>query len=88
VDDKSDLAAPDRTTTPSGKVLSTVGGKWSYLQTSKFGANSQPYYVLLDPMTEQPLAPPQGANYDAAGYLKYLDSGLTAYNEKIKHHED
>jgi len=88
VDDKSDLAAPDRTTTLSGKVLSTIGGKWSYLQTSRFGANSQPYYVLLDPMTEQPLVPPQGANYDAAEYLKYLDSGLTAYNEKIKHHAE
>ena len=79
VDDKTDLAAGDRMTTSSGRELTTIGAKWSYLQTWKFGANSQPYYVLMDPNTGQPLVPPQGANYDPGEYLKYLDSGLSAY---------
>ena len=79
VDDKTDLDTADRVTTPEGRVLRTLGNKWSYLQTSKFGANSQPFYVLLDPATEKPLVAPQGADFDANEYLKYLDSGLAAF---------
>ena len=30
------------------RTLRTVGDKWSYLQRSKFGANAQPFYVLID----------------------------------------
>lgn len=49
VDDKTDLATPV-TVNENGKDvrLVTVGDKWSYLQRSKFAANSQPYYVMLD----------------------------------------
>lgn len=79
VDDKTDLATNEQTTTPQGRTIKTIGNKWSYLQTSKFQANSQPFYVLLNPQTEKPLVDPQGADYDAISYLKYLDSGLNAY---------
>jgi len=81
VDDKTDLAANEQTTTPEGRTIKTIGNKWSYLQTSKFVSNSQPFYVLLDPKTEQPLVAPQGANYDPAEYLKFLDAGLAAYHK-------
>lgn len=49
VDDKKPLDKPV-TVEENGKkiVLETVGDKWSYLQRSKFGANSQPYYIVLD----------------------------------------
>ena len=30
------------------RTLRTLGDKWSYLQRSKFGANAQPFYVLVD----------------------------------------
>ena len=30
------------------RTLRTVGDKWSYLQRVKFGANAQPFYVLID----------------------------------------
>jgi thiol:disulfide interchange protein len=79
VDDKTTLAANEQTTTPEGRNIKTIGNKWSYLQTSRFQANSQPFYVLLDPGTQLPLVPPQGADYDPQNYLKYLNSGLTAY---------
>ena len=82
VDDKTDLAQNDQSTTPEGRHIKTIGNKWSYLQTSKFQANSQPFYVLLDPDTQLPLVPPQGANFDPAQYLAYLNSGLTAYHPK------
>ena len=49
VDDKTPLKEPF-TITENGKTrtLKTVGDKWSYLQRSKFGANAQPFYVMLD----------------------------------------
>jgi thiol:disulfide interchange protein len=84
VDDKTDLAANEQTTTPEGRHIQTIGNKWSYLQTSKFGANSQPFYVLLDPVTGDPLVTPQGADFDPTSYLKYLDSGLDAYKKIIR----
>ena len=81
VDDKSELAEEDRVTTPEGKVLNTIGKKWSDLQTRKFLANSQPFYVLLDPATEQQLVKAQGADFDVANYVAFLKSGLTAYHK-------
>jgi thioredoxin-related protein len=80
VDDKTDLSPAEQTITLEGKHIQTIGNKWSYLETSKFQANSQPFYVLLNPYTEQPLVAPQGANFDPVDFLKYLDSGLSAYH--------
>lgn len=82
VDDKTDLAVADQKITPEGRNINTIGKKWSYLQTSKFGANSQPFYVLLDPATEKPLVTPQGANYDPSSYLEYLQSGLSEFKKR------
>jgi thiol:disulfide interchange protein len=79
VDDKTDLAAGEQFTTPEGRRIKTIGNKWSYLQTSRFSANSQPFYVLLNPQTGDPLVTPQGADFDPASYLKYLDSGIRAF---------
>lgn len=56
VDDKRPLAEPYEVE-ENGKVrrIRTIGDKWSYLQRYKFGANAQPYYVMVDaegiPMT-------------------------------------
>ena len=82
VDDKTDLAAGEQTTTAEGRAIKTIGNKWSYLQTHKFQTNSQPFYILLDPDTETTLVEPQGASYDSAEYLKYLESGLAVYRTK------
>jgi thiol:disulfide interchange protein len=81
VDDKTELDAADVVTTPQGKVLSTIGKKWSDLQASKFQANSQPFYVLLNPGTAEMLAQPQGANYDPANYITFLKSGLQVFQQ-------
>ena len=82
VDDKADLPANEQLTTPEGRKIKIIGNKWSYLQTSRFKANSQPFYVLLDAETQNPLVAPQGANFYPADYLKYLTSALNAYNKK------
>ncbi|HEY2581597.1 MAG TPA: thioredoxin family protein, partial [Mucilaginibacter sp.] len=82
VDDKTDLAFSEQSVTPGGRAIKTIGNKWSYLQTNKFLSNSQPFYVLLDPATQQPLVSPQGANYDPVAYLDYLKSGLKLFGKQ------
>ncbi|MDD2997109.1 MAG: cytochrome c biogenesis protein CcdA [Paludibacter sp.] len=49
VDDKTPLKAP-YSVEENGKTrqIKTIGDKWSYLQRHKFGANAQPFYVILD----------------------------------------
>lgn len=80
VDDKTELTKEDIQLSPEGKVLNTIGKKWSWLQASKFGSNSQPFYVLLDPKTEKPIVEPKGADYDIRSYGSFLQSGLDAYH--------
>ncbi len=79
VDDKTELPAAEQTVTKEGRAIKTIGNKWSYLQTSRFQANSQPFYVLLNPNNEALLIAPQGADFDPESYLKYLDSGLKVF---------
>lgn len=81
VDDKSDVAPADVIISSAGRKLNTIGKKWSDLQASKFNSNSQPFYVLLDPVTAQPLVSPQGADYDISNYKKFLEAGLLAFQK-------
>ena len=55
--------------------LKTVGDKWSYLQRSKFGAQSQPYYVILDHQGK-PLAPSHAFDESTTNYVNFLETGL------------
>jgi len=81
VDDKTDLAAAEQSvSTYSGHKIVTIGNKWSNLQASRFNANSQPFYVLLDNKGNL-LVQPQGAEYDAVLFSKYLESGLDVYRK-------
>ncbi len=57
------------------RKLRTVGDRWSYLQRYKFGANAQPFYVLLSP-DGKPLAPSYSFNEDISAYIQWLKSGL------------
>jgi thiol:disulfide interchange protein DsbD len=86
VDDKTPLAEPLEVTDEHGekKTLRTVGAKWSYLQSHKFGANAQPFYVLLDPASARPLSGSRAYDEDVAAYLDFLDKGLANYrNHKL-----
>ena len=78
VDDKTPLAEPFVVTDEQGntKTLRTVGAKWSYLQSHKFGANAQPYYVVVDPATGKPLTGSRGYDEDVDGFLRFLAKGL------------
>ncbi len=80
VDDKTELPSAEQTISAQGKKLTTIGKKWSDLQASRFKANSQPFYVLLDDKGEL-LVQPQGADYNAASYQRFLQSGLDAFKK-------
>jgi thiol:disulfide interchange protein DsbD len=86
VDDKTPLAEPLEVTDEQGntKTLRTVGAKWSYLQSHKFGANAQPYYVILDPVTARPLSGSRAYDEDIPAYLDFLNGGLERYRELTK----
>lgn len=83
VDEKKKLPAPIQVTEKDGTVrtLRTVGDKWSYLQRSKFGANAQPYHVILN-NNGKPLAPSYGFDESVDKYLRFLDAGKEAYSEQ------
>jgi len=78
VDDKTALPANEQYESARGKKIKTVGNKWSDFQTSRFNANSQPFYVLLSPQ-ESVLVDPIGADFNIDSYAAYLKSGLEAF---------
>ena len=82
VDDKTLLAEPYEVTDERGnkKVLRTVGAKWSYLQSHKFGANAQPFYVLLN-NDGHPLCGSRAYNEDVPAFLDFLNTGLQRYRK-------
>jgi thiol:disulfide interchange protein DsbD len=82
VDDKTPLAEPFEVAgdgNSEAKTLRTVGAKWSYLQSHKFGANAQPFYVMLDPATGKPLAGSRAYDEDISEYIRFLKKGLAEY---------
>lgn len=81
VDDKTPLSEPIVVTENGAeRKLRTIGDKWSYLQRSKFGANAQPFYVLLD-NEGMPLNKSYSFNENVADYVTFLQQGLKAYHK-------
>ena len=82
VDEKTPL--PEKQTVQENGqqvVLRTVGDRWSYLQRSKFGANAQPFYVLLDG-EGHPLTASYSYNEDVQAYVNFLQEGLRQYSRR------
>ena len=83
VDDKTPLPEPMTVTESDGteRTLRTIGDKWSYLQRTKIGANTQPFYVLLDPVTAKPLNGLRSYDEDIDEYVDFLKTGLRNYRK-------
>ena len=81
VDDKTPLPAPVKIQ-ENGKqrILRTVGDKWSYLQRVKFGANAQPFYVLID-NDGHPLNKSYSYDEDINKYVDFLQTGLENFRK-------
>ncbi len=82
VDDKTPLPEPQTVTENDGTqtVIRTVGDRWSYLQRSKVGANTQPFYVLLD-NEGNPINGSRSYDENIEEYIKYLEEGLKNYRK-------
>ena len=82
VDEKAPLPQPLEVEENGQKIkLRTVGDKWSYFQRMKFGANAQPFYVLLDHQGK-PLAPSRAYDEDIPAYLDFLKGGLSEFSKR------
>lgn len=82
VDNKTKLTEPV-TIMENGteRTLRTVGDKWSYLQRVKFGANAQPFYVLID-NEAKPLNKSYAYDEDIPKYIEFLQTGLANYRKE------
>lgn len=82
VDDKTELEESEKYVSEfSGKKISRIGQKWSDMQASVFGTNSQPYYIIAD-SKGQKLVPAQAYDLSIPNYIEFLDNGLKAYRAK------
>ena len=80
VDDKTPLPEAVEVTEADSTVrkLRTVGDRWSYLQRLKFGAQTQPFYVLCD-LDGHPLAGSYSYKEDIPAFISWLESGLKRF---------
>jgi len=82
VDDKNEL--PENEVKPSkireGKMIKTIGQKWSEFQALHYHSNSQPLYVLMG-HDEQNLVPPVGYTPDVEKFSSWLHSGISAFGK-------
>ena len=87
VDEKTALPASEHKEleyAPGKKMkITQVGHKWSYLQTTRYKSNTQPYYRLLGPTNED--LDIGSADYEhhgnAADFKAWLDKGLLEYSK-------
>lgn len=81
VDDKRKL--PEPLTLKKGDketVVKTYGEKWSFLEEYKFGANSMPFYVIVD-KEGNALSKPYGFSEDADAFAQFLQEGVKKHKE-------
>ena len=82
VDNKTKLPEPIKVVENGReRTLRTLGDKWSYLQRVKFGANAQPFYVLID-NEGKPLNKSYAYDEDVEKYVEFLQTGLSNYQQK------
>ena len=82
VDNKTPLPSPVKIVeNGTERTLRTVGDKWSYLQRVKFGANAQPFYVLID-NEGKPLNKSSSYDEDIPKYIEFLQTGLENYKKE------
>ncbi len=79
VDDKKELPESEKYVSPAtGKKIKTIGNKWSDLQITRYKANAQPYYIIMD-HNEDNLIKPVGYTPDVEDYEAWLRGGISKY---------
>ncbi len=82
VDDKKELAENEKyVSKETGKKIKTIGNKWSDFQITKYKANAQPYYLILD--TEGTTISEEPASYDPDIdlYENWLREGISKFKK-------
>lgn len=81
VDDRTPLAKPMEVVEDGvKKVFKTVGEKNSYIQRSKFGANAQPFYVILN-SEAQPVYKSYAFDENPSNFVDFLNTGMKNWAE-------
>ena len=75
-DDKKVLDPADWVTTDDGKVLKSLGKINSWFVMKRYQVNAQPYYAIIDPVTEKHKVPARSYNLDVDQYVAFLEKGL------------
>ncbi|MGK0377284.1 MAG: thiol:disulfide interchange protein DsbD [Patiriisocius sp.] len=79
VDDKRELPEEEKyTSKETGRKVKTIGNKWSDLQITRYKANAQPLYILMD-HNEENLVKPVGYTPDVDEYEKWLNAGIANF---------
>ena len=83
VDEKVKLPEAEQYITPEGKKIRYVGQKCSDFEASTYGANAQPYYVMIDPDGDwTPLNGFAAWDPDVAKFTAWLKEGIQAYQSR------
>lgn len=80
VDDKKELAENEKyVSKETGKKIKTIGNKWSDFQITKYKANAQPYYLILDTDGNTLSEEPASYDPDIDLYEKWLRNGIDKF---------
>lgn len=81
VDDKRELPVGEQyVSKETGKEIKSIGNKWSDFQITRYKANAQPYYLVLD-TNENSLNEPAGYMPDVMEYEAWLKSGIKQFGK-------
>jgi len=81
VDDKRELPLEEQyVSEETGKKIKSIGNKWSDFQITRYKANAQPYYIILD-TNEKSLNKATGYTPDIAEYEQWLKSGIEQFKK-------
>jgi len=81
VDDKKELPESEKyVSETTGKKIVSIGNKWSDFQITKYKANAQPYYIVLDNQGNN-LNQPIGYTPNKDVYFEWLSQGISNFNK-------
>ena len=83
VDEFVELPESEQYTNAAGRKIKRVGQKWSDFEATTYGANAQPYYVIVDPHGDwTPLNGFAAWDPDVAKFTAWLKEGIQAYHSR------
>ncbi|EMR03800.1 thioredoxin family protein [Cesiribacter andamanensis] len=82
VDEKSQLPESEwYISAYDNKLKSSIGKQNLDFMIQRLNANAQPYYTLVDPVTEALLAPPKAYDLEVQNFVEFLDEGLARFRQ-------